>query len=115
LNAAARRLPWSLLRAQWLDVPIAALDAHARPTWGAFSEVFLRCLQEVSSHVSQRVTDREVLEGVVTEVVVENLDLLVSRLGEREKCDRLLVVADLLIARRVAQERRMDAHSEIEA
>jgi hypothetical protein len=40
------------------------------------------------------------LEEVVTKVVVENLPLLVSPLGEREKIDRLLVAADLVIAQK---------------
>jgi hypothetical protein len=53
-------------------------------------------------HVGPRVADREGLEGIVTEVVVENLHLIVSPLAEREKLDRLLVAADLLIARRAA-------------
>jgi hypothetical protein len=102
LTAAARRLPWSLLRAQWLDVPVVADVGQAFPTWGVFSEAFERCLRAVSLHVGPRIADREGLEGVVTEVVVENLHLLVSQLAEREKLDRLLVAADLLIARRAA-------------
>jgi hypothetical protein len=102
LTAAVRRMPWSLLRAKWLDVPIAADVGQACPTWATFAEGFERCLRDVSLHVGQRVTDREGLEGVVTEVVVENLHLLASQLGQREKLDRLLVAADLLIARRAA-------------
>jgi hypothetical protein len=42
LTAAVRRLPWSLLQARWLDVPIGADVGQARPTWGAFSEGFER-------------------------------------------------------------------------
>jgi hypothetical protein len=38
----------------------------------------------------------------VTEVVVDNLYLLVSQLAEREKLDRLREAANLLIARRAA-------------
>ena len=72
------------------------------PTWATFAERFERSLQVVSLHVGQRMTDREGLAGVVTRVVVENLHLLVSQLGEREKRDRLLEAADLLIARRAA-------------
>jgi len=53
-------------------------------------------------HVGQRVFDREGLEAIGTEVVLENLHLLVSQLGKREKLDRLLRAADLLIARRAA-------------
>ena len=102
LTAAVPRPPWSLLRAKWLDVPIAVDVGHGCPTWGAFSEGFERCLRDVSLHVGQRVTDRDGLEGVVTEVVVENLHLIVSQLGEREKRDQLLAAADLLIARRAA-------------
>jgi hypothetical protein len=44
--------------------------------------------------------DRAGLEGVVTQVLIENLDVLVSSLGEREKLRRLIAAADLLIARR---------------
>jgi hypothetical protein len=102
LSAAVRRLPWSLLKTQWLEVPIGADAGRASPTWGAFSEGFERCLRGVSLHVSRRVGDRTCLESVVTEVVVDNLHLIVSQLGEREKLDRLLVAADLLIARRAA-------------
>ena len=102
MTASVRRLPWSLLRARWLDVPIGADVGQARPTWGAFSEGFERCLRAVSLHVGPRVADREGLEEVVTDVVVENIHLLVSQLAEREKVDRLLVAADLLIARRAA-------------
>jgi hypothetical protein len=101
LIAAARRLPWSLLQAQWLDVPVGADVGQAVPNWATFSEGFERCLLAVSLHVGQRVADREGLEGVVTEVVVQNLHLLVSQLAEK-KLDRLLVAADLLIARRAA-------------
>ena len=54
------------------------------------------------AHVGQRVDDRTCLESVVTEVVVDNLHLLVSQLAEREKLDRLRVAANLLIARRAA-------------
>jgi hypothetical protein len=102
LSAAVRRLPWSLLQTQWLDVPIGANVGRASLTWGAFSEGFERCLRGVSLHVSQRVDDRRCLESVVTEVVVDNLHLLVSQLAEREKLDRLRVAANLLIARRAA-------------
>ena len=102
MTAAVRQLPWSLLRTKWLDVPVAAGVGQQNPTWGMFSESFERCLRDVSLHVGPRVADREGLEGVVTEVVVENLHLLVSQLGEREKIDHLLLAADLLIARRAA-------------
>jgi hypothetical protein len=97
LTAAVRRLPWSLLQAQWLDLPIGAEGGYTPPTWGAFSEGFERCLRGLSLHVCGRVNNRECLEDVVTEVVVENLHLLVSQLGEGEKLDRLLVAADLLM------------------
>ena len=62
------------------------------------------CLRDVSLHVGQRVTDREGLAEVVTQVVVENLHLLVSQLGEREKIGRVLLAADLLIERRAATQ-----------
>ena len=102
MTAAVRRLPWSLLQTQWLDVPISAEVEGAIPTWGVFSESFERCLRNVSLHVSQCVEDRTCLESVVTEVVVGNLLVLVSQLGEQEKLDRLFVAADHLIARRAA-------------
>jgi hypothetical protein len=112
LIAAVRRLPWSLLRAQWLDIPIVVPDEHARLTWGAFAEGFERCLRDVSLHVSQRVADRKGLEGIVTEVIVDHLDLLASLLGESEKRDRLLVAADLLIAQVAATRsaRQLECH-----
>ena len=102
MSAAVRRLPWSLLQTQWLDVPIGADVGRASLTWGAFSEGFERCLRGVSLHVSQRVDDRRCLESVVTEVVVDNLHLLVSQLAEQEKLDRLRAAANLLLARRAA-------------
>jgi hypothetical protein len=102
LSAAVRRLPWSLLQAQWLDVPIGADVGRASLTWGAFSEGFERCLRGVSLHVSQRIDNRTCLASVVTEVVVGNLHVLVSQLGEREKLDSLRLAANLLLARRAA-------------
>ena len=99
MSAAVRRVPWSLLKTQWLDVPIGADAGRACPTWRDFSEGFERCLRGVSLHVSRRVDDRTCLESVVTEVVVDNLHLIVSQLGEREKLDRLLAAADLVLVR----------------
>jgi len=93
---------WSLLQTQWLDVPIGRDVSRANPTWGAFSEAFASCLLGVSLHVGRRVSDRTGLESVVTEVFIENLDVLASPLGEQEKLGRLLAAADLLIAKRVA-------------
>ena len=100
MTAAGRRLPWSLLQTQWLDVPVGLGVERTNPTWGAFSEDLGRCLEVVSAHVRRRVRDRACLEDVLTDVVVENLHLLVLPLGEREKLDRLLAAADLLITRR---------------
>jgi len=104
LTAAARRVPWSLLQTKWLDLPIVADVGQTCSTWATFAEGFERCLRVVSSHVGQRVTDREGLAEVVTQVVVENLHLLVSQLGEREKIGRVLLAADLLIERRAATQ-----------
>lgn len=100
---------WSLLQTQWLDVPIGRDVSCANPTWGAFSEVFESCLLGVSLHVGRRVNDRTGLESVVTEVFIENLDVLASPLGEQEKLVRLLAAADLLIAKRAST--RGDADS----
>jgi hypothetical protein len=91
---------WSLLQTRWLDVPIGRDVRSANPTWGAFSEAFESCLLGVSLHVGRRVNDRAGLESVVTEVFIENLDILASPLGEREKLDRLLAASDLLLAKR---------------
>jgi hypothetical protein len=102
-SAPIRRLPWSLLKARWLDLPISPEVAAASPSWESFSEGFERCLRGVSLHVSQRVDDLTSLESVVTQVVVDNLHLLVSPLGERQKLDRLFVAANQLIARRAAR------------
>lgn len=106
LTAFIRRPPWSLLRTQWLDVPTGADAGHANLTWAAFSEVFEGCLQGVARHVGRRVDDRSSLEAVVTAVLVDNLDVLVSPLGEQERLGRLFAAADRLIARRALAGRR---------
>lgn len=94
-----RQLPWSVLQTEWLDVPIGRGAGHANPTWMAFSESFDVCLRGVSLHVARCVEDRARLERIVTEVVVENLDILVSQLGDSDKLDRLLSEAERLIER----------------
>ena len=43
MTVFVREPPWSLLRAQWLDVPIGADDDDSSPTWAVFSEAFERC------------------------------------------------------------------------
>lgn len=90
---------WSLLRTQWLDVPIGEAVGSGNPTWGAFSESFDACLRGVSCHVARCVGDRARLESIVTEVFVDNLDVLVSPLEKRDKLRRLLALADLLLER----------------
>jgi hypothetical protein len=97
LTGFARQLPWSLLQTQWLDVPIGEGAHDATLTWGAFSETFDACLRGVSLHVVRRVDDRARLECVVTQVLVDNLDVLVSQLADRDKLHRLLTAADLLL------------------
>jgi hypothetical protein len=104
LNVSNRQPPWSLLQTHWLDVPIRQDATQANPTWGAFSEAFESCLLEVSLHVGQRSNDRAGLERVVTEVFVENLDVVVSSLGAQEKVGQLLAAADRLMARRSSSE-----------
>jgi hypothetical protein len=52
-----------------------------------------------SYHVVRCVDDRARLESIVTEVFVDNLDILVSHLGDCDKLDRLLSAADRLIER----------------
>ena len=94
------RYPWSLLQTQWLDVPIEMDPGAAPQTWEAFSEIFDVCLSEVSSHVARYVDDRVRLGRVVTEVFVDNLDVLVSHLGDHDKLHRLLVAADRVLERR---------------
>jgi hypothetical protein len=93
---------WSLLQTQWLDVPIGRSVSRANPTWGAFSEAFESCLLGVSLHVGRHVGDRTDLESVVTEVFIDNLDVLASPLGEQEKLVRLLAAADRLIVKRIS-------------
>ena len=97
MNRPNRRLPWSLLQTEWLAVPVGRTAGHATPTWMAFSESFDVCLRDVSRHVARAVDDRARVERIVTEVLVDNLDVLVSPLGDREKLGRLLTAADLLI------------------
>jgi hypothetical protein len=97
LRGFTRRAPWSLLQAQWLDVPINKDTNHASPTWEVFSETFGVCLWGVSEHLSRRVDDRRRLESLVTRVLVDNLEVLASHDGDREKLHRLLTAADLLL------------------
>jgi hypothetical protein len=104
MTTTVRQVPWSLLQTEWLDVPIGADCVNL--TWGTFSEGLESCLRDVSLHVSRRLKGHERLESVVTDVVVENLHLFVSQLGQREKLDRLLIAADRLIARGAAATAR---------
>ena len=106
VTAASRRLPWSLLRTEWLHIPVSPDAGRASPTWGVFAERFERCLRSVSSYVSQRVNDRERLERVVTEVVAENLHLLVAQLDAREELACLMAAADRLIVQRAVPDPR---------
>ena len=103
MAAFNRDLPWSLLRTRWLDVPVGPKIGHASLSWGAFSEGLERSLEGVSRHIRRRVPDRERLERVVTEVIVGNLHVLVSPLGERAKLERLIAAADRVIAQRSAR------------
>lgn len=105
MTLVRRDVPWSLLRTRWLDVPVSAEIGHASLSWGAFSEGLERSLEGLSRHLRGRVRDRECLEGVVTEVIVGNLQLLVSPLGERAKLERLIAAADRVVARRTARGR----------
>jgi hypothetical protein len=95
----ARELPWSVLQAEWFDVPIRQDAGHATPTWMAFSVSFDVCLRGVLRHVARCADDRAKLESIVTEVFAENLDILVSCMGDCDKLARLLSAADLLIER----------------
>jgi hypothetical protein len=106
LSVLIRRPPRFPLRTQWLDVPIAGHAGPVNLTWGAFSEIFESCLQGVHRYVGRRVDDLASLEGVVSAVLVENLDVLVSPLGEQAKLGRLFTAADLLIAQRASAGRR---------
>lgn len=115
MNRVNRRLPWSMLQTEWLDVPVGQDPGQANPTWMAFSESFDACLTGVSLHVARCVDDRARLESIVTEVFVGSLDILVSHLGDDEKLDRLLTAADLLIERGQAQARVKHARAESKA
>jgi hypothetical protein len=95
----ARQRPWSVLRTDWLDLPIGQDACHANLTWMNFAESFDLCLRGVSLHVAGCVDDRARLEGIVTRVFVDHLHVLVGRMGDCEKLDLLLSAADRLIER----------------
>lgn len=105
LTAIVQRPPWSLLQTQWLDIPIGRRVSHDDLTWGAFSESFDGYLHAVSRYVSRGVKDGADVAGIVTEVLVENLAVLVAPIGDPEKLRRLLCAADLLIDRRLRSGR----------
>lgn len=60
----------------------------------AFSRAFDRSFRRVYSYVSRRIDDRAICERVVREVLVVNLDLLVTGRDEREVAIRLKASSD---------------------
>ncbi len=63
-----------------------------------FSAAFDRCLRRVHAYVSRRVDDRRSCQRVVSEVLTENLDLLVDPGDERREFRQLKESSDRLIA-----------------
>jgi len=89
---------WSRLRTAWLEIPLRKGAGRTSPTWEVFSERFDRCFRRVSFYVSRRVSDRETLERIVTEVLAENLDLFIAQCDQLEELKRLKASADRLLA-----------------
>jgi len=98
-TAFTGRPPWSLLKTQWLDVPIGKNADQVNLTWGDFSQRFDACLRGVSLHFARWVEDRARLESLVTEVLIDNLGILVSDLGESDLLRSLCEAADRLLER----------------
>ncbi len=64
-----------------------------------FSDNFDRCFDHLHRYVGRRARDREELERIVGEVLVDNLDLLVERHASREELRRLEEAADTRLKR----------------
>ena len=62
-----------------------------------FSASFDRCFRRVHAYVSKRVSERELCERIVRQVLAENLDLLVERGSERHELTQLKAASDRLI------------------
>jgi hypothetical protein len=88
----------SLLRRQWLDVPLCRRAGRRGPTWGELAERFERCLGRLAFYVGKRVNDRQSAERIVSAVLEANLRLLVVEHDELEELRRLRAAADRLIA-----------------
>jgi hypothetical protein len=97
LTEIPHRTPWSLLNTAWLDVPIGTDAGGGSATWGDFCQSFDACLHTVSIRFARRVDDRAHLERLVTAVLVDNLGILASKLGESDKIQSICQAADRLL------------------
>jgi len=85
------------LMTAWLEFPVREGAGPKPPSWAAFSKHLDRCFQQVSLYVEQRVTDRERLRQIVTDVLAGSLDLFITPCDEREELRRLKASADRLL------------------
>lgn len=76
------------------DVVVPAASAVTREE---FFAAFDRCFPRVHAYVSRRVNDSKSVERVVTEVLTENLDLLVDQGDETREASQLKATSDRLI------------------
>lgn len=78
---------------------VAASDLVPAPpvTWEEFSAAFDRCFTRVYAYVGRRIPDGASCERVVSEVLAENVDLLVDRSDERQELIQLKASSDRLI------------------
>jgi hypothetical protein len=87
---------WAFLRRAWIRI-LRTSDAESA-TLRIFSENFERSFRRVFWYVSRRVNDQEILERIVSDVLEENLDILVIQGDAPGEADRLRVSANRLIA-----------------
>jgi hypothetical protein len=80
----------------WIRV-VCTSDAESA-TFRIFSDNFERSFRRVFWYVSRRVNDQEILERIVSDVLEENLDILVIQGDAPREADRLRVSANRLIA-----------------
>lgn len=72
-------------------------------TWQEFSAAFDRCFTRVYAYVGRHIRDGASCERVVSEVLAENVDLLVDRGDERQEMIQLKSSSDRLIERESAR------------
>jgi CheY-like chemotaxis protein len=73
------------------------VEAAPGVTREEFSAAFDRCFTRVYAYVGRRVSDGASCEGVVSQVLLENLDLLVERGDEQQEVRQLKAASDRLI------------------